>query len=163
MKRIIFTVLLSAVTVSLFAPLISRDLAKDQKQFFAAQMTMSALMLMRCFSYIESGGDYTKQGASGEYGKYQIMPGTWRNLCNEFFGHLVPMTPNNQDFIVRAKIIQWLKMGLTRLQIASLWNCGLTDYTQMKGKGIGKNSKGVSYNVPEYIETFDSTYLTLKN
>jgi hypothetical protein len=172
MKRILFTFLLSILTISLFAPIIHRDLRAEQKAYFAMKMSLSALLLMRCFSYVESGWSkdksheenqkcYYKMGLSGDYGKYQIIPGTWRALCNEFFGHWVPMTPGNQDFLVRAKMIQWLQAGLTHLQIAALWNCGMIDYTQIKGEGIGKNSKGVPYDVPGYIKKIDNAYLTL--
>lgn len=113
---------------------------------------------------IESGGNYDARGASGEFGAYQFMPGTWSQWSQEYLqgtgqaGQSLSPTPENQDAVAQFKIGQWLDQGLNPTQIASMWNSGTPDF---EGK-VGVNSKGVPYNVPEYVNKFNNALRGIK-
>lgn len=108
---------------------------------------------------IESNNNYEAKGASGEYGAYQFMPGTWDSWSKEYAKanniSLMPgglaKTPENQDAIAKWKISQWLKQGLSPEQIAAKWNSGSEVGWENK---IGVNKQGVAYNVPAYVNKF---------
>ena len=103
---------------------------------------------------VESGGNYNAKGGSGESGAYQFMPGTWASWSADYSNQVLhksgvlPMTPENQDAVAKWKIQTWLSQGLTPQQIAAKWNSGSEIGWENK---IGVNSKGVSYNVPAYV------------
>jgi len=104
---------------------------------------------------VESGGNYQAKGASGEFGAYQFMPGTWSSWSSEYTQAtkgqsqtLIP-TQENQDAIAKFKIQQWLDQGLDAQQIAAKWNSGSETGWENK---IGTNKQGVAYNVPAYVE-----------
>lgn len=102
----------------------------------------------------ESNGNYKARGECGEYGAYQYMPNTWRNLSLKYFNRVIDMTPVNQDVITYKRIDELLREGYFPDQIASIWNCGNPVYY---GK-VGINYLGVKYNVPRYVEKFMDEY-----
>lgn len=119
----------------------------------------TADQIANAIKLVESGGNYNAQGASGENGAYQFMPGTWASWSSEYASQVLqqsvaklPMTPENQDAVAKFKIQQWLNQGYTPDQIASMWNSGSPDY---QGK-VGVNSKGVKYDVPSYVNKVTS-------
>ena len=60
---------------------------------------------MAAVGHVESGGDYYARNAySGAYGKYQIMPASWRAWAYRYLGEAYAKpTPANQDFVAAAK------------------------------------------------------------
>ena len=61
---------------------------------------------MEAVGQVESGGRYDARNRwSGAYGKYQIMPPSWRGWARLYLGSAhAPRTPKNQDFVARAKM-----------------------------------------------------------
>lgn len=116
----------------------------------------SAGTIAEAIKQIESNGNYQARGASGEYGAYQYMPGTWQQWSREYAQAngiqqtLDVTSPQNQDAVANWKIQQWLNQGYGPQQIASMWNSGSPEW---QGK-VGTNSQGVPYNVPQYVERF---------
>jgi hypothetical protein len=68
---------------------------------------------MQAVGQVESGGRYDARNRwSGAYGKYQIMPASWRGWARLYLGTAnAPRTPKNQEIVARAKMIalhRWL-------------------------------------------------------
>jgi hypothetical protein len=68
---------------------------------------------MDAVGQVESGGRYNARNRwSGAYGKYQIMPASWRGWAKLYLGSAnAPRTPKNQEIVARAKMIalhRWL-------------------------------------------------------
>ncbi len=68
---------------------------------------------MRAVGRVESGGRYTARNPiSGAYGKYQIMPSSWRAWARQYLGNAsASPTPRNQERVARAKmkaLYRWL-------------------------------------------------------
>ena len=63
---------------------------------------------MYALGEVESGGSYTAYNSStGAYGKYQIIPSSWRAWAEEVLGDpYAPKTPENQDAIAAYKLHQ---------------------------------------------------------
>jgi hypothetical protein len=120
----------------------------------------TAEQIANAIKQIESGGNYSAKGASGEYGAYQFMPATWQSWSKEYqksigqTGFSLAQTPENQDKVAMFKIQQWLAQGLTPQQIAAKWNSGSEVGWENK---IGVNKQGVAYNVPQYVNKFTTT------
>lgn len=94
---------------------------------------------------VESGGNYTAKGASGEYGAYQFMPATWKDWAGKYLGKAdAPMTPANQDKVAKARIDDLLKQGYNAYQIALIWNGGSPTIKS------GTNKYGVKYDTGAY-------------
>jgi len=103
---------------------------------------------------VESGGNYSAEGASGEYGAYQFMPETWKGLANEYAkANKLDAPPEQdregQDAVAKYTIDKWIKEGLSDEQIAAKWNSGSAEGWETK---IGTNDKGVRYDVPGYVK-----------
>jgi hypothetical protein len=94
---------------------------------------------------VESGGNYQAKGASGEYGAYQFMPGTWTSWAGKFLGNAnSPMTPANQEKVALSRIQELVNQGYDAHQIALIWNGGSPKIKK------GVNSKGVAYDSGAY-------------
>jgi hypothetical protein len=63
---------------------------------------------MYALGQVESGGRYTaRNSSSGAYGRYQIIPSSWRAWAREVLGSAsAPMTPANQDRVAAYKLHQ---------------------------------------------------------
>ena len=63
---------------------------------------------MYALGQVESGGSYTARNSStGAYGRYQIIPSSWRAWAQEVLGNAyAPMTPENQDKVAAYKLHQ---------------------------------------------------------
>lgn len=75
---------------------------------------------------VESGGSYTARNASsGAYGKYQIMPASWRGWAKAYLGSAsAPQTAKNQEIVARRKVTalyNWLDTWPT---VAHWWLTG---------------------------------------
>ncbi|HEV8401720.1 MAG TPA: lytic transglycosylase domain-containing protein [Candidatus Limnocylindrales bacterium] len=60
---------------------------------------------MAAVAHVESHGDYTARNPSGAYGKYQIMPASWRGWAARYLGNpAAKPTPANQEIVAAAKM-----------------------------------------------------------
>lgn len=116
---------------------------------------------------IESNGNYTAQGKSGEYGAYQYTPGTWEKYSREYLAakgeslrKSLAMTPENQDAVTLFKINQWLSKGYSPQEIAAGWNWGEGNLGKDYSRVVGTNSAGVQYSVPAYVQRFTNVLST---
>ena len=59
---------------------------------------------MYAMGRVESGGNYYARNAtSGAYGKYQIMPASWRAWAGRYLGNsYAKQTPRNQEIVATA-------------------------------------------------------------
>ena len=71
---------------------------------------------------VESGGDYYARNArSGAYGKYQIMPTSWRAWAERYLGDAnAKQTPANQEIVATAKV-KALYKGLQKWRRVAYW------------------------------------------
>lgn len=116
-------------------------------------------ILLKAIKLVESKGDYTAKGESGEKGAYQFTNATYRMYSYLYFKELLPMTPENQDKIATKKIENLVRAGFTDSEIASFWNCGSPKW---EGK-IGVNKYGVKYNVPQYVKNINKAIKKLNS
>jgi len=102
---------------------------------------------------------YTKKGASGEYGAYQFMPGTWKDWSKKHIGdENAPMTIENQNKVAYSQIKSWKDQGYNPAQIASLWNSGKPNWEG----NVGTNKEGVHFDTPSYVKRVSSLYKEMK-
>lgn len=81
---------------------------------------------MRGLGATLSNGDYnTRNSRTGEFGKYQILPGNWSAWANQYLGdpNAAP-TPENQEKVTRAKLTElYTKLGSWQA-VAHWWSTG---------------------------------------
>lgn len=107
---------------------------------------------------------YSKRGASGEYGRYQFMPDTWKAYASEA-GVNVPLEQADiatQNKVAYNKIKQWKDAGYNPAQIASMWNAGPGRPNAYKEGWKGVNDKGVAYDTPAYVQKVSDYYTRKK-
>ncbi len=77
---------------------------------------------MAAIGHVESGGDYyAHNSSSGAYGKYQIMPASWRAWAARYLGSAdAKPTPANQEFVAAAKF-RALYAGLGSWRRVAYW------------------------------------------
>ena len=67
---------------------------------------------MAAIAHVESHGDYAARNPSGAYGKYQIMPASWRGWAARYLGDAnARPTPANQEIVAVSKfraLYAWL-------------------------------------------------------
>lgn len=68
---------------------------------------------MAAIATVETHGDYyARNSSSGAYGKYQIMPASWRGWADRYLGNpYAAQTPANQEIVAAAKfraLYAWL-------------------------------------------------------
>lgn len=110
-----------------------------------------------------SSNPYQAVGKSGEYGRYQFMPDTWKQWAPEA-GVNTPLQQasiEDQNKVAYYKVKQLKDQGLNPAQIASLWNSG--DPNAYKENHVGVNAQGVSYNTPSYVQKVSREYQNLSN
>ena len=126
-------------------------------------MDEKALALTKAIRRTETGGHndpYNAQGKSGEFGAYQFLPSTYKSWAKTHLGdENAPMTIENQNKVAYSQVKAWKDQGLSPAQIASAWNSG--DPNKYKTGGIGLNSMGVAYNVPDYVSKVSNNYREL--
>jgi len=107
---------------------------------------------------------YTKRGASGEFGRYQFMPDTWKAYAGEagVSTSLEQSSMEEQNKVAYNKIKQWKDQGYTPAQIASMWNAGPGRPNAYKENWKGVNSQGVAYDTPSYAMKVSEAYNRLK-
>lgn len=122
-----------------------------------------AVNLAKALRQTESGGNFTAQGKSGEYGAYQYTEPTWMKDSSAA-GVNVPLkqaTPEQQNEVAYKTIKAMKDKGLNVGQIASTWNSGKPDaYLDPNYKGT--NSHGVAYDLPAYVKSVATAYHQIK-
>lgn len=77
---------------------------------------------LQALAHVESGGRYTARNHhSGAYGKYQVLPSTWRAWARAYLGSSrARPTPANQERLVRAVVTSaYRKFG--RWDVVAYW------------------------------------------
>jgi len=104
---------------------------------------------------------YGMRGKSGEIGRYQFMPSTWKQWAKESLGdENAEMSVENQNKVAYDKVKQWKDQGMTPAMIASKWNSGSEHKYKQNWRGV--NSKGVAYDTPAYALKVSQYYNELK-
>lgn len=111
--------------------------------------------ILRALSVAEgTRGRYDIPGASGEQGKYQFMPDTWRKWSYMYAGEELDQTPENEEEVARFKVKTLLDNGLSPLEVASYHNSG-----RRRWEGhTGVNGQGVRYDTPAYVRKFADAF-----
>lgn len=104
---------------------------------------------------------YTMSGKSGEFGRYQYMPETWKEWSREFGVNENDKSIEAQNKVAYNKVKQWKEQGLNPAQIASKWNSG--DENKYKQGWKGTNSQGVQYDTPAYALKVSENYRKLSS
>lgn len=106
---------------------------------------------------------YKLRGKSGEFGRYQYMPDTWARYSKEagVFSPLEQSTIEDQNKVAYYQVKKWKDEGYNPAQIASMWNAGPGKPDAYKEGWKGVNSKGVSYDTPEYTRKVSEAYRKL--
>jgi hypothetical protein len=102
LKAVLVAILATIILVAVVAP--ATTLAGDPP---------GLARFMTAIGRIESGGDYTSRNArTGAYGKYQILPSSWRAWARTYLGDAsAPPTVANQDIVAAGKmrsLYRWL-------------------------------------------------------
>ena len=81
---------------------------------------------MNAIAKVESGGRYTALNTvSGAYGKYQIIPSSWRAWARQYLGSATaPRTAANQERVARAKMASLYRWLGTWRRVAYWWLTG---------------------------------------
>jgi hypothetical protein len=76
---------------------------------------------MAAIAHVESHGDYSARNPSGAYGKYQIMPASWRGWAARYLGNAnAKATPANQEIVAASKF-RALYAGLGSWRRVAYW------------------------------------------
>lgn len=106
---------------------------------------------------------YNKKGASGEFGRYQFMPTTYKNYAQKYLGDSnAQPSVENQNKIAYSFVKEKKAAGYNPAQIASMWNAGEGKPDAYKENHKGVNSKGVVYDTPAYALKVSQAYQKLK-
>ena len=75
---------------------------------------------------VESGGDYyARNASSGAYGKYQIIPSSWRAWADRYLGDPnAKPTPANQEIVASAKFRAYYRSLGSWRRVAYAWLTG---------------------------------------
>lgn len=89
------------------------------------------------------------RGASGEYGSFQFMPATWRQVSQEVTGKVLPQSPLNEEYVAVKKIQMLLNEGKNEREVALIWN-GSLGGSEAAVEKRGVNRFGVRYDTKTY-------------
>ncbi len=103
---------------------------------------------------------YTQKGASGEFGRYQFMPDTWKQWAPEAGVDVNDTSIEAQNKVAYNKVKEWKEQGLNPAQIASKWNSGNENAYKEGHKGV--NKFGVAYDTPTYTAKVSQYYQEAK-
>lgn len=83
---------------------------------------------MYAIGKVESGGDHHARNAgSGAYGKYQIIPSSWRAWAGRYLGDpYAKPTPSNQELVASAKFRAYYRSLGSWRRVAYAWLTGST-------------------------------------
>lgn len=103
---------------------------------------------------------YTQSGKSGEFGRFQFMPETWKQWAPEAGVDVKDTSITAQNKVAYNKVKEWKDKGMTPAMIASKWNSG--DENKYKQNWKGVNKEGVAYDTPAYTKKVSDYYNELK-
>jgi hypothetical protein len=111
---------LKAVFVAIFATVILVGILAPTTTLASDPPGLARFMY--ALGQVESGGDYYARNAtSGAYGKYQIMPASWRAWAARYLGDAnAKPTPANQEVVATAKV-KALYKGLQSWRRVAYW------------------------------------------
>lgn len=114
-SRVILIAALAASVAGVGAPTTAR-----------AQEPTGLDQFMRAIASVESGGRYTARNrTSGAFGKYQIMPASWRTWARQYLGNAnAAPTPGNQERVARAKMRSLHRWLASWRDVAYWWLTG---------------------------------------
>jgi len=93
---------LNAVLVATFATIILVGVVAPSQT--RASDPPGLARFMAATAHVESHGDYSARNPSGAYGKYQIMPASWRGWAARYLGNAnAKPTPANQEIVAGSK------------------------------------------------------------
>lgn len=134
-------------------------------------LDQQAVSLAKAIRQVESGGNPSAKGKSGEHGAYQFTSPTWLKLARDA-GVTTPLEQSSlqeQNKVAYTAIKKWKDAGYNPGQIASMWNAGEGEPNAYQGKfadgspSVGTNKYGVKYDVPTYARNVASAYQGLKS
>lgn len=106
---------------------------------------------------------YTKKGKSGEFGRYQFMPDTYKKYAQKYLGDSnAQPSIENQNKIVYSFVKEKKDQGFNPAQIASMWNAGEGKPNAYKEDHRGVNAQGVQFDTPSYAQKVSNNYTQLK-
>lgn len=107
---------------------------------------------------------YTQRGASGEFGRYQFMPDTYKAYAKKYLGdENAQPTVENQNKIAYSFVKEKKDAGFNPAQIASMWNAGEGRPNAYKENFRGVNAQGVAYDTPAYAAKVSQYYNQLNS
>jgi hypothetical protein len=152
----------------------------SQNNVFSQPIDQGALTLSRAIALQESSKDgrtpnYTATGDAGtSYGAYQWnngkqalnpgeLPVNFVNGAKDAGLDPTDFSPQNQDKVAYAQVMQMKKQGLQPEQIAAAWNAGMghiNDWQTHVGTTM-INGQAVHYDTPSYVRNVQSYYQQL--
>lgn len=121
--------------------------------------------IVKGFAYAENGGkpdlSNPKAGKTGEMKSiFQFTPDTWKGVASTYLKNPnAPLTPDNETYVMKQRVSDWVKKGYTLSQMASMHNAGVGEPDAYTGKfsdgspSVGINKKyGVKFDVPSYAK-----------
>lgn len=114
---------------------------------------LMANAIVKAIAYEENGGkpdiNNPSAGQSGEMKSiFQFLPQTWADDSKNVFGKEVPLTPDNETYVMKQKVLNWIDQGKTVSEMASIHNSGNENAYKQNWKGT--NKYGVAYDTPAY-------------
>lgn len=102
---------------------------------------------------------YETRGKSGEFGRYQFMPDTYKAYAKKYLGdeNAAPSV-ENQNKIAYSFVKEKKDAGFNPAQIASMWNAGEAKPNAYRENYRGVNSQGVEYDTPAYVQKVSQYY-----
>jgi hypothetical protein len=116
-------------------------------------MAITLEQFMAALSGQESGGDYSaRNGRTGAYGRFQIMPSNWPSWSAEAGLAGAEPTPENQDRVAAFKLQQYYDKFGNWEDVASTWYSGsplsaYNDYQRTRKQGHGNEP-----SIQEYVD-----------
>lgn len=109
--------------------------------------------IVKAIAYQENGGkpnvNNLSAGKSGEMKSiFQFEPATWKADSTAIFGKATPLTPDNETYVMKQKVLKWIDEGKNVEEMASIHNSGNPDAYKENHKGV--NKYGVRYDTPAY-------------
>lgn len=120
LKAVLVASLATIILIGIMAPSVT--LASDPP---------GLARFMYALGQVESGGNYYARNAtSGAYGKYQIMPLSWRAWADRYLGDPnARPTPANQEIVATAKVRALYRGLLSWRRVAYWWLTGSSQTT----------------------------------
>lgn len=122
-------------------------------------MSPTAIAITKAMSLAESGGNFTTQGKSNEYGALQYTPNTWKCASKKATGEILVHNQANEWYVSVLTVQRLLNSNpdYTAYDIGMIWNGSLCGSEKPIAKK-GKNKYGVYYNTVTHAEKVLKNY-----